>query len=38
MQRHMGKQSDNVFKGVGYGLVLSAAITAGFVVAIVALF
>lgn len=38
MQRHMGRQGDNVFKGVGYGLLLSAAITAGWVITIVALF
>lgn len=38
MQQQMGGQGKNVFKGVGYGLVLSAAITAGLVAAIVTLF
>ena len=38
MQRHIGEQNENVFKGVGYGLLLSAAISAGWIVIIVALF
>lgn len=38
MQRHVNGQGDNVFKGVGYGLLFSAAIAAGWILAIVAFF
>lgn len=38
MQRRLGRQDDNVFKGVGYGLVLSAVIIAGWAVTLAALF
>lgn len=36
MQRHIGRQNGNVFKGVGYGLLLSAMITVGWIAAIAA--
>ena len=38
MQRHVSGRNDNVFKGVGYGLLLSAAIAAGWALAIIAIF
>ncbi len=38
MQRRTSDQNGNVFKGVGYGLLLSAAITACWVTAFIALF
>lgn len=38
MHKHMSGQGGNVFKGVGYGLLLSAAIAAAWVAAIIALF
>ncbi len=37
MQRHIGEQNSNVFKGVGYGLLLSVAITALWIIALAAL-
>ncbi len=37
MQRNIGEQNSSVFKGVGYGLLLSVAIAALWIIALVAL-
>lgn len=38
MQRNIGDQNGNVFKGVGYGLLLSGAITICWVALVSAIF